>query len=352
MKVSVVIPLYNDENNIFLVLDAFLRQTMRPYEIIVVDNGSKDRSKEVVRSFIASNKEAPVVLDDEREKGAASARNRGITLASGDIIAFLDSDCIPEKDWVESIVGFFLEHPEYDAVGGSHLSYPSKNILENFMNLYWFLDTTLFPEMELRDKKEVFECKLLSTYNSAFRTASVKKIGLFDTSFKTAAGEDVDYVLRALQANVRMYLFFKKMIVYHNFKKMDFFSILRKQKEYTRTWTILLKNYMRRSFCVCLFNRMLWNKKFPLFIYVTHYTCYVTAMLLLLIVKGGWAVIILFHVLEMMKEVITARLRLKKKKCTAGYGQAITIYVLWFVRRLWTIMLRIFYSFKCRIYYL
>lgn len=87
MTVSVVIPCYNRAHILGRAVESALRQTVSPHEIIIVDDGSQDNSAEVARQF-----GAPVRVICQENAGAAAARNRGLAEATGEWIAFLDSD--------------------------------------------------------------------------------------------------------------------------------------------------------------------------------------------------------------------------------------------------------------------
>jgi glycosyltransferase involved in cell wall biosynthesis len=92
VKISVVIPLYNRESQIEETLRSISTQTLKPSEIVVVDDSSTDRSTDVVRRFAVSS-EIPInLIQNTRKKGVSGARNAGILQACGDYIAFQDSD--------------------------------------------------------------------------------------------------------------------------------------------------------------------------------------------------------------------------------------------------------------------
>ncbi len=95
VKVSVVIPVYNVERYIRETLESVLAQTMPDFEIIVVDDGSSDRSLEICREFT----DPRLRIVSQTNRGLAGARNTGIRHAQGEYIAFLDSDDLwrPEK---------------------------------------------------------------------------------------------------------------------------------------------------------------------------------------------------------------------------------------------------------------
>ena len=96
--VSVIIPVYNDSKRLKICLAALENQTFpqKQYEVIVIDNGSQ----EDIRSVTNQYKQA--VIYTEFQTGSYAARNKGISVSKGDILAFTDSDCIPASDWIEN----------------------------------------------------------------------------------------------------------------------------------------------------------------------------------------------------------------------------------------------------------
>ncbi len=110
MKVSVVIPAYNEEKRLASCLKSVFNQTVAPYEVVVVDNNSTDRTAE-----IAEKMGARVVK--ENIQGLIFARNRGFDEAKGDIIARTDADTTVPNTWIEKISKHFTEEP-IDALSG------------------------------------------------------------------------------------------------------------------------------------------------------------------------------------------------------------------------------------------
>jgi glycosyltransferase involved in cell wall biosynthesis len=98
-RVSVVVPVLDMADTIGACLDALIGQSLAPNarEIIVVDNGSSDGTRDVVARY-------PVTLLEERAPGAASARNRGLAAARGQLIAFTDADCVASRGWLAHLV--------------------------------------------------------------------------------------------------------------------------------------------------------------------------------------------------------------------------------------------------------
>jgi glycosyltransferase involved in cell wall biosynthesis len=114
--VSVIIPVYNDSSRLRLCLNALAKQTYGAsnYEVIVVDNGSDAEQK---TQALAAEFDS-VIYTQEAAPGSYAARNKGISVAKGEILAFTDSDCIPSQDWLEKGVKHLLDNPSCGMVAG------------------------------------------------------------------------------------------------------------------------------------------------------------------------------------------------------------------------------------------
>ena len=99
--ISVIIPLYNAENTIVKALDSVKKQTYKEqgFEIIIINDGSTDESKNIVENYISQNLELNIQLLNQDNKGVSAARNAGLKICKGEFIALLDSDdeWFPEK---------------------------------------------------------------------------------------------------------------------------------------------------------------------------------------------------------------------------------------------------------------
>lgn len=128
LTVSIVIPIYNEETYIRECLEAIKRQTVRPFEVIVVDNNSTDGSMEIARSF-------PFVkIIKEETQGRVYAQNTGFRAAKGTIIGRIDADARLEPQWTEKVIGYFNKNPETAALTGKGYFYniPSGRLAGNF----------------------------------------------------------------------------------------------------------------------------------------------------------------------------------------------------------------------------
>jgi glycosyltransferase involved in cell wall biosynthesis len=126
-SISIIIPVYNAAQTIARCLTAVFDATLRPFQVIVVDDGSTDRSAEIAATFPCQ------VVRLARNTGAAAARNRGAALARGANLFFLDADIVSPVDAVERIIRIFESRPEVSAVFGS---YQKNTVPTNFISVY------------------------------------------------------------------------------------------------------------------------------------------------------------------------------------------------------------------------
>lgn len=115
---SVVIPLYNKEDTILRTLRSIVGQTFSDYEVIVVDDGSKDHGASVVETF--SRKTTGIRLVKEQNSGVSVARNRGVREAKGRYIAFLDADDEWKRGFLEECSKILRQHPNAMVFGTNY----------------------------------------------------------------------------------------------------------------------------------------------------------------------------------------------------------------------------------------
>ncbi len=102
MKISVIIPVYNEEKYLEACLESLINQSVPADEIIVVNNNSKDRTAQIAKKY-------PVKIIDEKKQGMISARNRGFNSATFEIIARTDADTVLPRNWIKKIKKGFLD---------------------------------------------------------------------------------------------------------------------------------------------------------------------------------------------------------------------------------------------------
>jgi len=115
-KISVVIPLYNKAPHIKRALESVLAQTVREFEVLVVDDGSTDGGAEIVKGFT----DPRLRLISQENRGVSLARNRGILDSDGDLIAFLDADDAWTPGFLETIAKLSESFPQAGAVATAY----------------------------------------------------------------------------------------------------------------------------------------------------------------------------------------------------------------------------------------
>lgn len=207
MRVSVVVPVYNAKRTIERCLVSLINQNFNDYEIIIVDNGSNDGSFGLIEESIRAHPEEKIKLIREEKKGPSEARNRGIKDASGDIVAFTDSDCVADRDWLRDIVNAF-DKEEIGAVAGNIRGYKSSNLIEKFLSLY----TLRGLEKSQTFKEYTLVKGGFSTTNLFFRQEILRKAGGFDKSMRW--GEDHDMCARIYKMGYKI-RYITQGVIYH-----------------------------------------------------------------------------------------------------------------------------------------
>ncbi len=207
-KVSIVIPVYNCASILGETLTKLQQQNyVGEIEIIVADNNSKDNSDRVVQKF--SN---VIIVYQKDIQNAAATRNKGIKIATGEIIAFIDGDCIPEKDWLSQGIKA-IQETGADRIGGKigvRPIFPDSSIYALIDALFCFDQETAV--------KYVNACM---TGNLFVKRSVFKQIGLFNQDF--AEMEDMEFGIRAAKQGISV-AYADKAIVWHpprqTFKEM------------------------------------------------------------------------------------------------------------------------------------
>lgn len=181
---SVIIPTYNREKFLKIAMRSVLEQTFDDYELLVVDDGSNDKTKEMLHA--AGHKlQAKIKYFYQVNKGPATARNRGLKEARGEFICFLDSDDRFRQDKLKTTYEYIEKYPQYQIFHTEEI---------------WYRKGELLPQKIYHKKPSgfVFE-NAVRLCSVSISTAAIKKtifddVGLFDETM--AACEDYDFWLR------------------------------------------------------------------------------------------------------------------------------------------------------------
>ena len=181
LAVSVIVPTYNRAAYLQEALESIFQQTLPPAEIIVVDDGSTDDTEDVVQRT-----RKPVRFYRQEHKGVAAARNLGLRMATGDLIAWLDTDDLWETEFLSTLVSLLLDHPELDGVycGLTHMDVAGKNLPT--------------PELQVVAPQHLYSALIESDFivTPAFvaHRRCYDQVGPFDPEFRIC--EDYDMWLR------------------------------------------------------------------------------------------------------------------------------------------------------------
>ncbi len=188
-KISVLVPAYNEEKYIRRTLTALAAQDYPGFEIIVCDNASTDCTALLVEQFIAETYASGVSirLVTEQRKGTNFAREHARLHASGSVIAQLDADCTPARDWLRKGIRSLLKHPHTVAVTGPY-DYTDGNLFIRTGSL--LVQKTVYPLINLSVQK-MGRGAILIGGNAFIRSQALETVGGYDTSF-TFYGDDVD----------------------------------------------------------------------------------------------------------------------------------------------------------------
>lgn len=181
-SVSVIVPVYNGERYITEALDSISSQTHQPAEVIVVDDGSTDKTADLVESY-GSN----IICLQQANSGAATARNTGIQASHSDYLAFLDHDDLWVANKLEMQLAAFTRNPELDMVFGHATQFHCPS-----------LDETECSKLRLPDKP-------MPAYIAGSRLVkrnSFLKVGLYDPSVRM--GECLEWHARAIDAGLKI----------------------------------------------------------------------------------------------------------------------------------------------------
>lgn len=203
MIFSVIIPTFNGGELLRACLKsvAKLNFPKQDFEVIVVDNNSTDDTRAIIAEFPFK-----YVLED-RTQTSYAARNAGVAVARGDILAFTDSDCEVHPDWLNHILDAARRNPKAGCIAGEIMPFPGTTVVERFSDKIGLL--------KQRGPLSGWHFKpYAQTANASFRREVFTRIGLFDGHMKS--GGDATFAWRMLDQTDCDIVFAPDAIVYHH----------------------------------------------------------------------------------------------------------------------------------------
>ncbi len=199
--ITVIIPVYNDAIALRKCLQSLIQQSYssEKIELIVVDNGSTHSPIDVVNEF----KNVHFLI--ERKTGSYAARNAGIEAAKYSHFAFIDSDCIADKDWLRNGINKLIENPEAGLIGGKVgflFSVPDKpNAVEVYDSITYFKQDEYIQEKHFSGAGNLFTSKNI-----------FDKVGLFNSDMKS--GGDREWGNRVYNTGLQL-IYSETAIIFH-----------------------------------------------------------------------------------------------------------------------------------------
>ena len=218
--ISVVVCSYNGARTIRDCLDGLQRLSYPNFEVIVVNDGSRDDTPAIAREY-------PVTLISTENRGLSNARNTGAEAATGEIVAYIDDDAYPDPHWLSYLAHTFMT-TTYAAVGGPNIAPPGDGPIAECV-----AHSPGGPVHVLLNDREA---EHIPGCNMAFRRAALLAIGGFDPRFRTA-GDDVDVCWRIQEQGWKIGFHPAAMVWHHRRNSLRMYW--RQQKGYGRAEALL-----------------------------------------------------------------------------------------------------------------
>ena len=226
--ISVIVPVFNSSEYIEKCLNGLFASTYDNFEVIAVDGGSTDDTREIAEKMDAE------VIEIDPTKGVAAARNLGVQKSQGEIILFVDSDVVVRKETLSLVIENFKNHPEIDALFGSYDDSPGdQKFLSQYKNLIHH-----FHHQHAKAEASTFW-----TGCGAIRKNIFIEIGGFDDEiYSMPSMEDVELGYRLRSKGYKI-LLDKKILVKH-LKRWELLLML-KTEVFQRAipWSCLILEY-------------------------------------------------------------------------------------------------------------
>lgn len=206
MNFSVIVPAYNAEATLPALLNSLSNQNYKDFETIVIDDSSKDRTSQIAREYPCK------VLTISKNRGPAYCRNIGAYHAQGDILAFTDSDCRVDNNWLKNMLTYFSQS-DMAAIMGKLVLMPSTILGDSISAIGFPAGGAIGFENVWKVDSDGFTDSL-SSCNCAIRKDVFDKIDGFDASFPHPGGEDslLAFNLRRMNYRIR---YCPDVLVYH-----------------------------------------------------------------------------------------------------------------------------------------
>lgn len=201
--ISVIVPAYNREKFIYDCLNSVYKQTYRPIELIIIDDGSSDNTPEIIKGFQKEKHTEDFKIEyiTQENSGAQVARNKGIKHSHGDFIQFFDSDDVLNKNKLEVQFNFFMKNPSCD------ICYTNGDFIDENNTITDFELTKPLTNTEYDYFYGMWQCM-----TALYKRDAVMANGYWNESL--SINQDWEYALRAIINNFNIAFIDKKLCYY------------------------------------------------------------------------------------------------------------------------------------------
>ncbi|MDD5006007.1 MAG: glycosyltransferase [Candidatus Omnitrophica bacterium] len=204
--ISIIVPAYNSEKTIKKCIDSLLEIDYTNYEVFIVDDGSTDNTKNILSGY-----KDKITIIENKHFGPSRCRNIAASKAKSEFLAFTDSDCIVEKNWLKELSRGFI-NDKVAGTGGNQLSPQDETNFGKRVQQFFELAGFLGGYIKGKKNSDLSETGHNPSCNAMYRKDAFLGVGGFDE--KLWPGEDVDLDYR-LKLQGLMFMYNPKAIVYH-----------------------------------------------------------------------------------------------------------------------------------------
>lgn len=228
-KYSIIIPVFNRPDEMKEMLDSLSDQTIKPFEIVLVEDGSDKKS-----DFLINEYDLPIHYFFKKNTGPGDSRNFGMNQAKGDYLLFFDSDCVLPPDYFEKL-DKAMERLNPDAFGGPDAAHESFSDVQKAIN---YAMTSFFTTGGIRGGKKQLDKYQPRSFNMGLRKEVYEKVGGFSDIHP---GEDPDLSFRIMNAGFKVSLI-QEAVVFHK-RRIDFGKFIKQVYKFGVVRVILNKWY-------------------------------------------------------------------------------------------------------------
>lgn len=207
-KYSVIIPVFNRPDEMKEMLDSLQSQTIKPFELVLVEDGSDQKSDDLIPEY-----DLPINYFFKPNSGPGDSRNFGMQRAKGNYFLFFDSDCVLPENYFEKL-DLAIEQMKPDAFGGPDAAHPSFTNVQKAIN---YAMTSFFTTGGIRGGKKQLDRYQPRSFNMGLKREVFEKVGGFSDIHP---GEDPDLSFRIMNAGYKVSLI-QEAVVFHK-RRIDF----------------------------------------------------------------------------------------------------------------------------------